>query len=243
MTLISERRPDCNHHPHSLEDPTPIVEFVLSRAGTKNTMRVAQRIQSVQNPVIPIIGEWIAQYPGTISLGQGWSTMARRLMSGRPLPQQWRRQWGWTAMASSRRTGRVAEQARTQAHTSKSLRYEWSTNRLYRWLQHGVHECHLAIADVGDENDPAKSILFQSSHGHRNCWLQAGSWLRQTRDYQAGAPESQAALSPKRAIVTVSPNNPSGAVYSAEDLTATNELFVGSMDVITLPTKRRRVLL
>ena len=34
-------------------------------------MRVAQRIQSVQNPVIPIIGEWIAQYPGTISLGQG----------------------------------------------------------------------------------------------------------------------------------------------------------------------------
>ena len=33
MTLIS--KPDCNHHPHSLEDPTPIVEFVLSHTGQK----------------------------------------------------------------------------------------------------------------------------------------------------------------------------------------------------------------
>ncbi len=29
--LIS--KPNCNHHPHSLEDPTPIVEFVLKHTG------------------------------------------------------------------------------------------------------------------------------------------------------------------------------------------------------------------
>ena len=28
-------KPDCGHHPHSLEDPTPIVEFILENTGGK----------------------------------------------------------------------------------------------------------------------------------------------------------------------------------------------------------------
>jgi len=31
----------------------------------------ASRMEQVQTPVIPVIGEWIAKHPGTISLGQG----------------------------------------------------------------------------------------------------------------------------------------------------------------------------
>ena len=27
-------KPDCEHHPHSLEDPTPIVEFVMANAAS-----------------------------------------------------------------------------------------------------------------------------------------------------------------------------------------------------------------
>ncbi|MGH9800550.1 MAG: aminotransferase class I/II-fold pyridoxal phosphate-dependent enzyme, partial [Blastocatellia bacterium] len=34
-------------------------------------MRESLRIQSVQTPIIPVVGELIRQHPGTISLGQG----------------------------------------------------------------------------------------------------------------------------------------------------------------------------
>ena len=32
---------------------------------------IARRIQQVQDPVIPIVGRWTSETPGTISLGQG----------------------------------------------------------------------------------------------------------------------------------------------------------------------------
>ena len=31
----------------------------------------SQRMQLVQSPMIPVVGEWIRAHPGTISLGQG----------------------------------------------------------------------------------------------------------------------------------------------------------------------------
>jgi len=34
-------------------------------------MNLSTRMQSVQRPIIPIVGQWIRQHPGTISLGQG----------------------------------------------------------------------------------------------------------------------------------------------------------------------------
>jgi aspartate/methionine/tyrosine aminotransferase len=34
-------------------------------------MKEAERIQAVQTPIIPVVGEWIQETPGTISLGQG----------------------------------------------------------------------------------------------------------------------------------------------------------------------------
>jgi len=37
----------------------------------------------VQTPIIPVIGRMIRSVPGTISLGQGWSTTARRRSRGR----------------------------------------------------------------------------------------------------------------------------------------------------------------
>src|SRR5687767_6246057 len=34
-------------------------------------MLTSRRMQAVQSPIIPVVGEWIRQHPGTISLGQG----------------------------------------------------------------------------------------------------------------------------------------------------------------------------
>ena len=36
-----------------------------------STFRESRRLAAVQTPVIPIVGRWIAETPGTISLGQG----------------------------------------------------------------------------------------------------------------------------------------------------------------------------
>ena len=35
------------------------------------TYPIANRIKSVQTPVIPTVGQWVTEHPGTISLGQG----------------------------------------------------------------------------------------------------------------------------------------------------------------------------
>ena len=45
----------------------------LRSAVTKQhtNMAQSQRMGKVQTPVIPVVGEWVAQHPGTISLGQG----------------------------------------------------------------------------------------------------------------------------------------------------------------------------
>ena len=34
-------------------------------------MSESRRVAAVQSPIIPVVGELIAQHPGTISLGQG----------------------------------------------------------------------------------------------------------------------------------------------------------------------------
>ena len=34
-------------------------------------MHVSERVRQVQSPIIPIVGEWTRNSPGTISLGQG----------------------------------------------------------------------------------------------------------------------------------------------------------------------------
>jgi len=33
LTIV---KPGCGHHPHSVEDPTPVVEFLLEATGRKN---------------------------------------------------------------------------------------------------------------------------------------------------------------------------------------------------------------
>ena len=36
-----------------------------------NATRAASRMDQVQAPIIPVVGDWIRETPGTISLGQG----------------------------------------------------------------------------------------------------------------------------------------------------------------------------
>src|SRR6185436_16437835 len=39
--------------------------------GAKDSTRLVTRMDAVQSPIIPVVGGWIRETPGTISLGQG----------------------------------------------------------------------------------------------------------------------------------------------------------------------------
>ena len=83
----------------------------------------------------------------------------------------------------------------------------------------------LAVADPGDEIDPAGAVLLQSRDGRRDGRLPAGGGAQPTRSISSSVDAIAAAITPRtRAIVTISPNNPSGAVYPRRDLRAVNAL-------------------
>ena len=58
----------------------------MSGAGARAPIGAAARLQAVQAPVIPVMGEMIRQTPGTLSLGQGmvhWGPPAAALEAAR----------------------------------------------------------------------------------------------------------------------------------------------------------------
>jgi dienelactone hydrolase len=45
-TIEVFRKPDCGHHPHGLDDPRPVVEFIVSHAGRPGSLGVARTPQA-----------------------------------------------------------------------------------------------------------------------------------------------------------------------------------------------------
>jgi aspartate/methionine/tyrosine aminotransferase len=187
-------------------------------------MHRSHRIELVQSPIIPVVGEWIRQHPGTISLGQG--------VVHYPPPKQ--------------AIDRIAEfLADPQNHKYKlvdgipSLR-EALVEKLAR--ENGIHlggsnslvvtaggnmafvNALAAIADPGDEVILLSPYYFnhEMAVGMLNCRAVIAPT---TADHQLDVTQIADRITPRtRAVVTVSPNNPTGAVYSREALTAVNEL-------------------
>ncbi len=184
----------------------------------------SERIELVQTPIIPVVGEWIRQHPGTISLGQG--------VVHYPPPKQ----------AIDRISDFLAD---SQNHKYKlvdgipPLR-EALIEKLAR--ENGVHlsaanalvvtaggnmaffNALSAIADPGDEIILLSPYYFnhEMAVGMLNCRAVIAPT---TADHQLDVSQVADRVTPRtRAVVTISPNNPTGAVYSREALVAVNEL-------------------
>lgn len=184
----------------------------------------SSRVNHVQTPMIPIVGEWIAQTPGTISLGQGVvhyqapSNVAEAVAQAvetDPTVDRYGLVRGLEPLLDALRQKVVAEnntnlEARQLVVTSGS--------------NMGFLNAVLAIGDVDDE------IILLSPYyfNHEMAVDLAGCRpiIVPTDDhYQLHLEAIEAAITPRtRAIVTVSPNNPTGAVYRESDLMAVNEL-------------------
>ena len=187
-------------------------------------MQTSRRMRSVQDPVIPIIRDLIQAHPGTLSLGQG-------VVFYGPPPE---------AMARARAFGQSAEDHKYTP--VQGLEPLLDRIRLKLEAENGLHvgpdrkvlvtaggnmaflNALFAIADPGDEVILPLPYYFNQEMALGMLGCRAVP-VPTTPDYQLDLERIEAAVTPRtRAIVTISPNNPTGAVYPEATLRQVNAL-------------------
>jgi len=190
----------------------------------QSTLQPSRRLTAVQPPVIPIVGRWTAQTPGTISLGQG-------IVSYSPPPEVLEAVRRFGAAASDHRYGPVeglpalveAIEAKLASENGIAVRPA-SRVLVTAGGNQAFMNAILAVTDPGDDVVLPAPYYFN----HEMAVVMAGARavaVPTTREYQLDVQAIADAVTARtRAVVTVSPNNPTGAVYPAGSLRAVNAL-------------------
>ncbi len=182
------------------------------------------RLKSVQTPIIPVIGELIRQNPGTISLGQGvvWyppPPQAAAQLAGflaNPALNKYQAVYGIPELVGEIERKLEAEN-RIEVGKGSSLFVTAGANMAFINVL-------LSIVDPGDEvilNTP-----FYFNHEMAIVMANCRPILVPTDDrYQLQPRLIEASITPRtKAVVTVSPNNPTGAVYPESVLREVNRI-------------------
>ncbi|TAN47143.1 MAG: pyridoxal phosphate-dependent aminotransferase [Methylococcaceae bacterium] len=178
---------------------------------------------NIQAPIIPVVGQWLNQCPGAISLGQGvafygppqQALQRARLFGEPPDVHKYGPVQGQPALLELLRAKLVAENAMDLR--GREVLVTAGANMAFL-------NALFAIADPGDEIILPLPYYFNQEMAVRMVGC-SPVLVPTDGEYQLALPSIQAAITPRtRAIVTVSPNNPSGAVYRPEDLAAVNAL-------------------
>jgi aspartate/methionine/tyrosine aminotransferase len=181
-------------------------------------------MEEVQTPIIPIVGDLVRSTPGTISLGQG-------MVSYGPPREAIDALAGAAGDPKIHQYGAVEGTSALRAALAEKLRVEnkipvdgYSRVVVTAGGNMAFFNAILAVADVGDE------VILQTPYyfNHEMAVGMAGcrAVLVGTDDrHQLRVDQIERAITPRtRAIVTVSPNNPTGAVYPEKSLRDVNEL-------------------
>ena len=187
-------------------------------------MRAPSRMQAVQSPVIPVVAELIRQAPGTISLGQGvvyygpppeaFGQIACFLAE--PENHKYKTVQGISSLVEGLGTKLKLENG-IPVNSSNALVVTAGGNLAFM-------NAVLAIADPGDE------IILQTPYyfNHEMAIVMAGCrpvLVATDENYQLQPEAIRKAITPStRAVVTISPNNPTGAVYPEAALREVNDL-------------------
>lgn len=187
-------------------------------------MRESLRLHSVQAPIIPVIADLIRQCPGTISLGQGVvrfspppeaSAQLARFFSN-PALHKYQPVAGIPELLTALEA-KLGDENGIQIDASNRVMVTAGGNQAFL-------NAVLAIADPGDEFILPTPYYF--NHEMAVTMANCRPVLVPTdADYQLDLAALAAAITPRtRAIITVSPNNPTGAVYPAAALREVNRL-------------------
>ncbi|BDI15431.1 aminotransferase [Nostoc cf. commune SO-36] len=185
---------------------------------------LTSRMQAVQSPIIPVVGELIKNSPGTISLGQGVVSYnppdeAREFLSrflAEPANNLYKSVEGIPALLT-------ALAAKLQTFNGIESNEE---NRIVvtAGSNMGFMNAILAITNPGDE------IILNTPYyfNHEMAIAMAGCravLVATDENYQLRPDAIAQAITPKtQAVVTISPNNPTGVVYSEAALRQVNQI-------------------
>ncbi|KAA5543158.1 pyridoxal phosphate-dependent aminotransferase [Roseiconus nitratireducens] len=187
---------------------------------------ISARIAKVQDPVIPIIGRWTRESPGTISLGQGvvhysppdqvFAAVSEAAVGDRTLDR-----YG-DVVGEPTLTDLIAE--KLERENAIQATGDGASVICSAGANMGFLNAILAIGDVGDE-----IILLGPYYFNHHMAIEIAGCrpvvVPTTSEDQPDLQAIKRAMSDKtRAVVTVSPNNPTGAVYSSETLREINAL-------------------
>ena len=186
--------------------------------------RQTERMQAVQAPIIPVVGELLRQHPGAISLGQG-------VVHYGPPPEAIDRIAVFLANPENHKYNMVQGIPELVSAIEQKLEMEnairVSSGRRVVVTAGGnmaFVNAVLAIADPGDE----VIILTPYYFNHEMAIGIAGATAVPTptdRNFQIDIDAIRNAITDRTcAVVTISPNNPTGAVYSKSALDALNKL-------------------
>ena len=175
-------------------------------------------MDAVQAPIVPIIGDWIRQTPGTISLGQGvvhyGPPPAAVDIAREALANPDTHTYGDGA-GSRALIGAIEDKLRRDNGIDVA---RGSGVTVTAGANMGFLHAVLAVTEPGDDAILPVPFYFN----HEMAIQMAGCTaipVRTDERYQLDVDAIRRAITPRtRAIVTVSPNNPTGAVYSEESL-------------------------
>ena len=186
---------------------------------------ISQRMLGVQTPMIPLVGEWIRRHPGTIPLAQGVvhygppacvNEAAASALTSDPRVHRYGLALGIDPLLNAIRTKLLAENG-IACGPGRCVAVTAGSNM-------GFLNAILAIADPGDEVILLSPFYFNHEMAIDIAGCRA-VLVPTDGNYQPDLPAIRSAITSRtRAIVTISPNNPSGAVYPAASLTAVSSL-------------------
>lgn len=187
-------------------------------------MRNSQRMQMVQPPMIEVVGEMIRNHPGTISLGQGvvhYSPPPQALEQintflSNPKNHLYQAFQGLPALLELLTTKLRAENDIVTGEQNQVI--------VTAGANMAFMNAVLAITDPGDEI--ILQLPYYFNHEMAVTLADCKAVIVPTdRNYQLQPEEISKAITERtRAVVTISPNNPTGAVYAETALRQVNAI-------------------
>ena len=179
---------------------------------------------AVDAPIIPAIAELVRSNPGTISLGQGVVNYGPPEDAIKALPglmadtqlHKYQSVLGHSGLLEAL-AQKLSAENNIQPGSESLVMVTAGSNMAFL-------NCVMAVGDPGDEFILPMPFYFNQEMAIRMCGCVPVT-VPVNEDWSLNVEALAAAITPRtRAIITVSPNNPTGAVYSEASLTAVNKL-------------------